>query len=188
MINMRILNPLIVYLLLITSYLADAGELATPNNLGGDFRFASTLGEPIAIKQLRDKIVLLNFGFTSCPDVCPMVLSELARLQQALDNEATKLQVVFVTVDPKRDSLQKLQQYLAHFHSSFIGMRDDNLDAITAVMKRYGGALVSDQSGEEVTISHSDYVYMINRDGHVSGFYDIASKYDELVAAVNKAL
>ena len=189
MMQMNALSVLLVYTLIaVAGSSVYARELPTPNKFGGDFRFQSTLGKPITIRQFQGKVVLLNFGFTSCPDVCPMVLSELATVKKTLDNDTENIQVIFVTVDPERDSLDKLQQYLGNFHTSFVGMRGENLNVIRAVMKRYGAALVSEQGGKEIDISHSDYVYIINRDGYVSGFYDIQSRYDELVTAVRKAL
>ena len=174
----------ICLLAVVVSGWVDAGELKTPNKFGGDFRFQSTLGEPVAISQFKGKVVLLNFGFTSCPDICPMVLSELTTVQNTLDKDGEKLQVIFVTVDPERDNLETLQKYLAHFHESFVGMRDDNINAVRAVMQRYGAALVSDKND----ISHTDYVYVINKEGYVSGFYGTQSNRSELMDAVKKAL
>jgi len=179
---------LIVVLVTVTQTVI-AGELPTPNDFGGNFSFPSTTGTNQEISALKGKLVILNFGFTSCPDVCPMVLAKLVAVQKAVDPKLEKLQVVFVTVDPQRDSLEKLKEYLPRFHQSFIGLRAENIEEVKAVLKQYGG-FVNSQSDDDgrKEISHTDYVYIIDRKGYVAGFYDVKSAYQELLDLVNKLI
>jgi protein SCO1/2 len=169
-----------------------AGELPRPNKFGGDFTLDSTLGKPASISDWKDKVVLLNFGFTSCPDVCPMVLSKLTLVKKQLDksffgNETNDIQVIFVTVDPDRDTVQKLQTYLKAFHPSFVGMRGSQ-EEFTDVLKRYGASVKIENKGTNVEVSHSDYVYIIDKQGYVAGFYDVNADYEILMDAVSELL
>ncbi len=163
-----------------------AGALPTPNNFGGDFSLPSTLDKPASISEWKGKVVLLNFGFTSCPDVCPMVLSKLALVQNTLDKDAKHIQVLFVSVDPERDTLEKIQAYLKHYHPAFVGMRADSEAEVKAIMRKYGAALESVQTENGKDISHADYVYVINRQGYVAGFYDVKTSPQELLTAIRK--
>jgi len=165
-----------------------SGELPTPNTFGGDFTFDSTLNSKKSISDWKGKVILVNFGFTSCPDICPLVLSKLALVQKIIDEESkTKsLQVVFVTVDPKRDSLEKMTSYLKNFHGSFVGMRSE--DQYSKVLRSYGASVHNETINGVNDISHTDYVYVINKQGYVAGFYDIKENYQVLVDAVKKLL
>ena len=98
-----------------------ATEMPANMPMGVDFELPSTLDRAIKLSEFQDKIVLLNFGYTYCPDICPIVLGKLANLQKSLDPEAEKLQVLFVSFDPERDNLAHLKQYLRHFDKSFVG-------------------------------------------------------------------
>lgn len=164
-----------------------AGELPTPNSFGGNFSFDSTLGKKASISDWQGKVVLINFGFTSCPDVCPLVLSKLSLVKSLLEKDADQLQVVFVTVDPERDSIEKMQVYLENFHSSFVGMRGSHTE-YPKVLQRYGASSQQHKTGGSVEVSHTDYVYVLNKQGHVAGFYDVKTNYKEVLAAVKKLL
>jgi len=165
-----------------------AVELPRPNNFGGDFTLSSTLSKDASLSDWRGRVVLLNFGFTSCPDVCPMVLSKLTLVQNELDKSNKKIQVLFVTIDPERDTLEKMQKYLAHYHSGFVGMRGED-EKVKGILRSYG-ASVQQHATEAgaVDFSHSDYVYVIDKKGYVAGFYDVKTDYKILMQAVEKLL
>jgi protein SCO1/2 len=185
MVNKTILCTFLCFL----SGFASAADLPRPNNFGGEFHLSSTLGKSASLSNWKGKLVLLNFGFTSCPDVCPMVLSKLALVQKELDSKGEKIQVLFVTVDPERDTLKKMNDYLAFYHPAFVGMRNESEDMTKALMKKYGAALESTLGKEgSKEIFHSDYVYLIDQDGYVAGFYDVKASYKELLVKVKKLL
>lgn len=178
----------------ITSF---SGELPRPNNFGGDFTFDSSLAKRASLSDWKGKIVLLSFGFTSCPDVCPLVLSKLSLVQNQLDKDANKIQVIFVSIDPERDSIEKIRNYLQAYHSGFVGMRGSDTEVAT-VLKRYGASVEvyksepsNDISHSDIShsdISHSDYVYIIDEQGYVAGFYDVKSDYTLLLNAVKQLM
>ncbi len=87
--------------------------------LGGDFTLQSVAG-PVSLKDLHGKVVLLYFGYTKCPDVCPTSLSFMTQaLNEMTDDELAKVQGVFVSVDPKRDTVESLKEYVEYFHPNF---------------------------------------------------------------------
>ena len=166
-----------------------SGELPRPNKFGGDFTLDSTLGKPASLNNWKGKVVLLNFGFTSCPDVCPMVLSKLTLVKNQLDkgffgNKTDDIQVVFVTVDPERDTLEKLTTYLKAYNSGFVGMRGSQ-EEFSDILKRYGASVQFENNNNAIEVSHSDYVYVIDKKGYVAGFYDVKTDYKALEEAVS---
>lgn len=172
---------------LIFSSVLSSGELPRPNHFGGNFSLDSTLNKTASLNDWKGKVVLLNFGFTSCPDVCPMVLSKLTLVQNQLDKDAKKVQVIFVSVDPDRDSIEKITNYLKFYHASFVGMRG-NESNVGKVLKRYGASVHIDKKDSSSEVSHTDYVYVIDQQGYVAGFYDVKDSYQTLVDAVKKLL
>ncbi len=88
-----------------------------------DFRLTDPQGQPRALQDFRGKVVVVFFGFTQCPDVCPGTLMELAEVKRQLGADGDKLQGVFITVDPQRDTPEVLQGYMALFDPSFVALR-----------------------------------------------------------------
>jgi len=142
------------------------------DNLGGDFSLPSTLGHVVSSSEYRGELVLLNFGFTSCPDVCPTVLAKMRALLLDLDALGIQVQPLFVTLDPERDSLPVLTGYLEHFHPAFVGMTG-TLEQIAAVAARYRVQHERERLDSEFGygISHSSHVYLIDSRGRVRAMF-----------------
>ena len=122
---------------------------------GGDFTLYSSQGK-FTLKQLRGKIAVIYFGYTKCPDVCPTSLAIIAQaLNELSEDELKSVQGVFVSVDPKRDSFQVLDQYVSHFHPNLVGITGKE-SSIAEIAKRYGVQY------EEVTLEGSDFGYAVN--------------------------
>jgi protein SCO1 len=122
-------------------------------------------GTPFTLDQLRGKWSLLFFGFTSCPDVCPTTLDQLARAHEHLkSNERYRAngQIIFVSVDPDRDSPERLREYVKYFHEDFIGITasETELKALTA---RLGALFMKvSQGGDDYTVDHSAGIFFID--------------------------
>jgi protein SCO1/2 len=115
----------------------------------------------------RGKVVVLEFGFTHCVEVCPVSLASLAQARKLLGVDAARLQVVFVTVDPARDSIERLQAYLAQFDPGFIGV-GGSAAQVDAVLKAYGITATRkmvEGSNTDYTMHHSSYLYFVDRRG-----------------------
>ncbi|MES9949245.1 MAG: SCO family protein [Candidatus Thiodiazotropha sp.] len=122
---------------------------------GGDFVLYSSQGK-FSLKQLRGKVVLLYFGYTKCPDVCPTSLAIIAQaLNELSEDELKSVQGVFISVDPKRDNFQALHEYASHFHPNLLGVTGSEKD-LAEVAKRYGAQY------EEVALEGSDFGYAVN--------------------------
>jgi protein SCO1 len=122
---------------------------------GGDFVLHSSQGE-FSLKQLRGKVVLLYFGYTKCPDVCPTSLSTLSQaLNELSEDELKSVQAVFISVDPKRDSFQILDNYVSYFHPNLMGITGSESE-IAVVAKQYGAQY------EEVAIEGSSFGYAVD--------------------------
>lgn len=157
--------------------------LPVNTRMGGDFVLPSTLGSSLDTKALRGKVVLLNFGFTSCPDVCPTVLARLKQTLKALGDQAGRVQVVFVSFDPERDSLAHLKAYLAYFDPSMVGATGSEQE-IAAVARQYGVVHIREEmeSAAGYGFSHSDYIYLIDTAGRLRKLYDARAGSDEMAA------
>jgi len=125
-------------------------------------------GATVHGKDFRGHVVLLYFGYTHCPDVCPTTLSRLGRAVAALGAQAEQVRVLFVTVDPTRDTLAQLKTYAAAFGPQIVGLRGSQ-DEIKALTKRYRvsyGYGKPDAHGD-YEVSHSSAVYVFDREGEV---------------------
>ena len=105
-------------------------------NFGGDFSLTGPEGKTVSLEDFRNKVVLIYFGYTFCPDVCPITLSNLKLLMLDLGEKAEDVQVIFISIDPERDTYQKLKDYVPYFHPTFIGLTGSEAD-LAAVAKKY---------------------------------------------------
>jgi protein SCO1/2 len=127
----------------------------------------ATDGSVFDLARYRGKLVVLEFGFTHCTEVCPVSLASLAQARKLLGPEAANLQVVFVTVDPARDSVTRLHDYLAQFDPSFIGV-SGSAQQVDAVLSAYGITATKkmvEGSKTDYTMHHSSYLYFVDRRG-----------------------
>lgn len=131
-----------------------------------DFTLDSTLGRPVSLSEFRDKVVLLYFGYTSCPDVCPTTLADIKGALQALGKRDEQVQVLFVSVDPERDSLDRLNAYLASFDPAMIGLSGP-LDQIQAIASRFGVIFKKrpGASAADYFVDHTSAVLAIDHNG-----------------------
>ena len=142
-------------------------ELTAPPQ-GGDFTLQGARG-PVSLHDLRGRLVLLYFGYTLCPDICPTTLIDLRHaLDRLTPDERRQVQVVFVSLDPARDTPDKLAEYVAWFDPAFIGVTGDEA-TVAEVARRYGVAWrkVEDASGAGYLIDHSATVYVVDAEGRL---------------------
>ncbi len=136
----------------------------TPPRQAPDFALSGSDGSVLRLSDYRGKVVLLAFGFTSCPDVCPTTLAVLARARKQLGRNGNEVKVVYVTVDPERDDAKRLKKYLAAFDPTFIG-GTGTADKLAAVRKEYGIAADKKPAGAGYVVAHSSYTYLVDRGG-----------------------
>lgn len=136
---------------------------------GGVFELTDHNGTAFASRQLAGRPYAIFFGFTHCPDVCPTTLVEMSHHLATLGADAERLRVVFVTVDPGRDTPGKLREYLASFDARIIGLTGSDAD-IAAVAKAWDvNRLREVEKDGSITIVHSAHVYLMDADNRLVG-------------------
>lgn len=164
-------------------------HLAAPPT-GGDFVLRSAAG-PVALTNLRGKVVLLYFGYTACPDICPTNLAFIASALRRLDAaELDAVRAIFVSVDPARDDVQRLATYVAYFHPNILGVTGTP-DAVARVARLYGAAYRRvDQTGSAMgyLVDHSAQTYVIDRQGRLARTLDHATPPDAIARTLRELL
>lgn len=135
---------------------AMAPELSVPSSNGGTLKLA----------DYRGKVVLLGFGFTSCPKVCPTTLAVLASARKQLGAQGQQVQVVYLTVDPERDDAKRMRTFLDSFDPSFVG-GVGTAAQMAAVRQKYGVTAEKKPMGDSYFVGHSSSVYLIDRKGRL---------------------
>jgi protein SCO1/2 len=160
----------IACLIVLTTTVA-ADNLSTPDTRfrGGDFTLQSIHG-PVSLEQYRGSVVLLFFGYTSCPDVCPLTLSILSSVFSRLEpEELGKVKALFVSLDPDRDTPELLSRYTGFFHPNIIGV-SGQVEIIDQIVGNYGVVYKKKQSPDSATgysISHTPDILVVNGEGQL---------------------
>ena len=133
-----------------------------------DFALADQNGQTRTIKDFAGKVVVVFFGYTQCPDVCPTTLQELLDVRRLLGAEGEKLQAVFITVDPERDTPELLKAYMANFDPSFVALRPtpEQLQPLLKDFKIYAKK-VEGKSATSYTMDHSAQSYLYDPQGRL---------------------
>lgn len=159
------------------------GTVYDPPVPAAEIMLARDDGSSFQLSEMRGNVVLLFFGYTSCPDVCPTTLSELRKVDDELGNAANQVKVVFITVDPERDTPEKIQKYVSVFNPSFIGLSGSEAD-LAPVWQSYGVYREIDKTTTTATgylVTHSARVYVIDQDGNMRLSYSYGTPTDDIV-------
>ncbi len=138
----------------------------TGANYGKDFRLSDAQDRERTVADFRGKVVLLFFGFTQCPDVCPTALASAVEVLQTLGDDGSKVQVLFVSLDPERDTPDILQAYVSSFHPSFIGLRTD-LARTTETAQHFKVYFRKVPMAGSYTLDHSAITYVFDTAGQL---------------------
>lgn len=135
---------------------------------GTEFQLTDHTGKRRTLADFRGKVVMLTFGFTHCPDMCPTTLATLAEATRRLGDGAAHVRGLFVTVDPKRDTPQVLAKYVPAFHPSFLGLHGDEV-AIERTAKEFKIFYRAQPPNEQgaYSVDHSGQVYVIDKAGRL---------------------
>jgi protein SCO1/2 len=154
-------------------------------DFGGEFTLTNHHGANTQLSDFKGKVVVMSFGFTSCPDICPVTLNQLKRLMNNLGDHSGELQNLFVTIDPKRDTPNVLKEYMEYFDPSFIGLTG-KLDEIKNVARQYHSSFKRHNlsSKDEYVFGHTLSVFLVDQEGRLRGHYKIASEFKRLLKDV----
>jgi protein SCO1 len=154
-----------------------------------DFELTRSNGETFRLDDQRGKVVLLFFGYTACPDVCPTTMAEMNLALLRIPEKASRVQVVFVSVDPERDTPQAAQEYVGRFNQNFIGLSGPQA-VLEGVWKDYGvfREEVESDSAAGVIINHTARVTLIDQQGNMRLSYGFGTPIDDIVHDLNLIL
>jgi len=166
-------NKLIIFLLFIfifgcskTDSLEFNGTNLTKANLSGDFELIDHNGNQKSLIDFKGKVLAVFFGFTNCPDICPTTMLDLKAVKLELGDKQDNLQVLFITADPERDTVETLKEYIPSFDPSFIGLTG-NLESIKNVAQQYKVFIEKVEQGNTYTVDHSAGIYLIDKGGKI---------------------
>ena len=149
-----------------------------------DFALPATSGAEFQLSGARGKVILLTFGYTNCPDVCPTVLAELAQVRARLGRDAGRVQVVYVSVDPERDTTTRLRAYVNLFDKTFVGLTGSTAQ-VEPVWKAYGVSIArADIPGRgpgAYAVHHTASVYVVDTEGRLRVMAPFGTPMDDLV-------
>jgi len=164
----------------------NAGE-----QIHGDFILSSSTG-PVSLKQFRGKAVILFFGYTHCPDVCPTAMSNVAAAMDLLsDTEQAEVQPLFITVDPVRDSVAHLTEYVGFFHPKLIGLSGSEAQikkAAELFSVQYFRDEWADAGKDNYYLNHTAYLFLIDPDGKVTDLMSDHTMPEDIAAALRQVI
>lgn len=161
-----------------------AEQLPVNTRLGGDYQLTDQNGETFDSSTLRGQVVLMFFGFTHCPDICPATMARMSHAWRMLDEDGDgeDVALVFVTFDPVRDTPEHLRKYLTFFGDNVIGLTGTEAQ-VRKVAEQYGVIYLqeSDDESGDYGFSHSDFIYLLDAQGRVRALYKSDVDIDLLV-------
>lgn len=147
-----------------------------------EIELTRSTGETFRLSEQRGKIVLLFFGYTSCPDVCPTTLAEMKLVMDSLGTLGENVQVVFVSVDPDRDTPEKIQTYVNHFHPTFLGLSGSRAE-LEPIWQSYSIVReeVQSDSAFGIIINHTARLFLVDQQGALRLSYAYQTPVEDIV-------
>jgi protein SCO1 len=180
----------IVFALALITGLLSWATTTSAVTIGGPFALIAPDGTTVTEQTFRGKWLLVYFGYTFCPNTCPMTLNEIATALEKLGTDATKMQPLFITVDPQRDTREVLEQYTRSFDPRIVGLTGSP-QQIDAVTQEHGAYAARDKTGpgpEDYVIDHSTYLYVMDPGGKFVRAFDADTSGDRIADALRELL
>lgn len=159
-------------------------------SIGGPFTLVSTNGETVTDQSYRGKWLLIFFGYTYCPDVCPTSLNNMSVALENLGKVANDIRALFITVDPQRDTSEVLTDYLKSFDSRIVGLTGTQaqIDSVVKEYRVYAEQQKSETSGDNYLVSHSAYLYLMDPGGAFVNVLKGTESGEEIAGWVRKEI
>ena len=159
----------------------------TPS-IGGPFTLTDQDGKRVDEAQFRGKLMLVNFGYSFCPDVCPTALLDMSQAMEALGSDAEKVQPIFITVDPERDTPPEIKKFLSNFDPRLIGLTG-SAQEIAAAAKAYRVFYARAKGAErDYLMDHSALIYLMDRNGKYLSHFSVNTRGPDMAQAIKKFL
>jgi len=183
-----VVGLLVAVLLLGTGgFLWLTGSTGGPS-IGGPFTLENSSGKTVTDQDFRGKYMLVYFGYTYCPDVCPTTLNAVAEAVDKLGPKAKDLRPIFITVDPQRDTPEVMKQYTAAFSPALIGLTGtpDQIASVAKEYRVYYAKHVTGPGPDDYSMDHSSIIYLVGPDGRFITAIRADASGDEMAAAIAK--
>lgn len=157
--------------------------------IGGPFELVNQEGKRVTDADFRGQFMLIYFGYTYCPDVCPTELQDIASVMDDLGEEATKVTPVFITIDPARDGQEEVRAYVEAFHPRMVGLTgsEQQIAEVTKAYRVYYGKAPGG-TGDDYLMDHSNFIYLMGPDGGNVAIFNGRTPYEEIAAGVREAV
>ena len=188
------MNKFFIILLLLSTLLSCSdnnlifnGSNLTEAKWDSHFELTSHKGEKKTTKDFKGKVVAIFFGFASCPDICPTTMIELKNIKSQLGENSNQLEVLFISLDPERDTQEVLSKYMPSFNTSFIGLTGtiEKIEKITQQFKVYRKKV---EEGDTYTIDHSSGIYLLDKNGNIRVRHPYGSEIKSIIQDIEKLL
>ncbi len=158
------------------------------SGIGGPFKLASSSGGELSSDELKGTPFVVFFGYTHCPDICPETISDVSTWLDALGPEGKEMKALFISIDPERDSVASLKDYLSSFSDRIVGLTGSP-DEIAQVAKEYRVYYAKHPTKDgDYTMDHSAVIYLMDREGKLAGTLTFDEKKEAAVAKLKRLL
>ncbi|MFB6458833.1 SCO family protein [Bradyrhizobium tunisiense] len=179
---------LVVGLLIMFWAMGGVSKVAQPAAIGGPFQLTDQNGKAVTDKNLKGKPTLIFFGYTHCPDVCPTSLFEISEVLRAMGKDADKVNAIFISVDPERDTPATMKDYLSSFDPHLQGLSGDPAETAKVITSyRVYAKKVPTKDGD-YTMDHTALIYLMDRDGRFVSPFNLKRTPEEAAADLKKYL
>ncbi len=176
---------------------AAAGDESAATAIGGSFSLVDHTGKRVTDRDFRGRFMLVFFGYTYCPDICPTSLANIAQVMDELGKDAERVVPLFISVDPQRDTPEVLADFVHQFHPAIVGLTGtpEEIREVAQKYRVYYRKVVPDEAGdsspgadEDYLMDHSAYVYLMGPDGRFLQVFSHTQKPEDIANAIRKAM
>lgn len=179
---------LVLGLLIMFWAMGGVSKVAQPVAIGGPFQLTDQTGKAVTDKDLKGKPTLIFFGYTHCPDVCPTSLFEISEVLRAMGKDADKVNAVFISVDPERDTPATMKDYLSSFDPRLEGLSGDPAETAKVITSyRVYAKKVPTKDGD-YTMDHTALIYLMDREGRFVSPFNLKRTPEEAAADLRRYL
>jgi protein SCO1/2 len=170
---------------------SDNASRAEAIQIGGPFTLTNHRGEPVTEETFAGRYMLIYFGYSFCPDICPTSLQTMAAAYDLLSaEEQAEVAPIYITIDPERDTVEAMADYVPLFHDDMIGLTGsvEQIDAAAGAYRVYHRKNVSEEGSDEYFVDHSSYYYLMGPDGRYVTHFGHEETEEEMAAGLREAI
>lgn len=159
-------------------------------DIGGSFTLTDQNNQQVSDSQFRGKYMLVFFGFTSCPSICPVGMATLTQAMEQLGGDASKVQPIFISVDPEQDTPQRVKEFIENFHPSIVGLTGtpEQIKAVESAYKVYAAKSEDKNMPGGYNVDHSGFIYLMDKQGEYLAHFNYQDSAADIVKTVRQAL